>query len=169
VQKLAIIVLGRPHSGKSTTWYRLFGRTIRTGMKRLRLSQVDVRLLVRNSSPEESRIEIGDFVELFVKNSSFEEMGEEIEDYFDLNGLPSMILCSVQYTAHGIKTIEWFKNNGYDLYIQWLNPGHGDKSEYDDSLGFRRFESPGRFHVRSGRESPESRVAEIRDYLTRYV
>lgn len=120
--KLAIIILGNRNSGKSSTFYELFKRTIRTGWKRLQIEKDKLPLFIKNSSFEEMGPIINN--EVFVRNASFEEWGNEAEEYLDANNLPSIILCAVQYTEKGLRTIEFFKKNGYYLYIQWLNPGY---------------------------------------------
>jgi hypothetical protein len=158
-RKLAVVILGKRNSGKSSTWYEMFGRTIRTGWKRLKNTEV----YVRNSSYEEAGDEIED--DVFVRNASFEEWGDEAEDYFDKNALPKIIFCSVQYTEKGIRTINWFKDNGYYLYVQWLNPGYYYKDEYSDFLEFeKKFGSHGKFTKHSGEEKT-GRVAEIIEFL----
>jgi hypothetical protein len=158
-RKLAVIALGKRNSGKSNTWYEIFGRTIRTGWKHLN----NAKIYVRNSSYEEAGDEIED--DVFVRNASFEEWGDEAEDYFDKNALPKTIFCSVQYTEKGIRTINWFKDNGYYLYIQWLNPGYYYQEEYSDFLEFENFFGPyGKFTKHSGKEKT-GRVGEIIDFL----
>src|SRR5437870_4409919 len=105
-KKLAVIALGRRNSGKSNTWYEIFGRTIRTGFKKLELNDTELGIFVKNSSFEETGKEIGS--DIFVKNSSFEETGEEVDEIFDIENLPIIIFCSVQYTQKGIRTLSWF-------------------------------------------------------------
>jgi|SRR6218665_1295481 len=166
-QKIAIIALGKQNSGKSTTWYELFGRTIRTGWKTLRIGNKHKTVFIKNSSFEETGQEI--CLDVFVRNASFEEYGDEIEDYFDLNTLPEIVLCSVQYTEKGIRTITWFKENGYSLYIQWINKGFCHETEYDDFLNFEeRFSPFGVFNKVSGKEA-DNRVAQIKQFLVNWI
>jgi hypothetical protein len=167
-QKLAIIALGHRNAGKSNTWYEFFGRTIRSGVKRFTIDKEEVAALVRNSSFEESGIKIEDYFEAHVRNASFEEYGDDIEDYFDEENLPDMVFCSVQYVEKGITTINWLKEKGYHLYIQWLNPGfHGEP--YSDYLGFKeKFEPFGTFTICSGKEKA-SRVNDIKQFLYRWL
>ncbi len=166
-KKLAIIVLGKPNSGKSRTWYEIFGRTIRTGRKKLRLSGKDLNVFVKNSSFEETGKEIN--LNVFVRNASFEEYGDEITNFFNSDKLPEIIFCSVQYTKKGIRTINWFQENGYYLYIQWLNPGYTHKREYSDYLNFEEtFKKFGEFHKVNGKEK-ESRVNAIKEFLVKWV
>jgi len=166
-EKIAIIVLGRPNSGKSKTWYELFGRTIRTGFKRLQVGAQIVALFVKNGSFEEMG---GDpEIEVFVRNASFEEYGDEIEDYFDEDNLPRIVFCSVQYAEKGLRTIQWFCDNGYQLHIQWLNPGYRHSTEYQDHLEFEKtFRQFGTFSVHSGKEVV-NRTEEIRHRLTGWL
>lgn len=165
-KKVAIIALGKRNAGKSSTWYEIFGRVIRSGIKQLRINGKEAKVFVRNSSFEESGEEIEDYFEVFVINASPEESGNDPEDYLDEKQLPNIVFCSVQYIEHGIETISWFKKNGYFLYIQWLNPGYLDNAEYSDYLGFeKRFHSSGIFTKRSGKEKAK-RAAEIKEFLT---
>lgn len=161
--KLAVIALGKRNAGKSNTWYELLGRVIRTGYKKIVINKKDIEVFVRNSSFEESGDEISKNV--FVRNASFEEAGDEVEDFFDMDVLPGIIFCSVQYTEKGIRTIEWFKNNGYYLYIHWLNPGYFDNNEYSDHLEFEtKFNKYGEFKRQSGKEK-KNRIYGIRTFL----
>ena len=164
-KKLAIIVLGKKNSGKSNTWYEIFGRRIKTGWKKLYINKKLIDVFVRNGSFEEMGDEIGQ--DIFIKNSSFEEDGDEAEDYFDF--YPGIIFCSVQYTDKGIRTINWFKDNGYYLYIQWLNPGYYYEKEQTDFLEFEKtFSSSGVFTKHSGHEKKE-RVGEILKFLYEWL
>jgi len=166
-QKLVIIALGNKNSGKSNTWYEIFGRVIRTGMKKLILNKKDIEIFVRNASFEEMGDEIQD--DVFVRNASFEEYGDEVEDVFNLNHKPNIVFCSVQYTEKGIRTINWFKDNGYYLYIQWLNPGYHDKEEYSDFLEFeKKFGNQGKFTKCSGKEKV-TRIYAIKQFLYTWI
>jgi hypothetical protein len=159
--KHAIIILGKPNAGKSTTWYKLFGRVIRSGWKKLNFQNNDIPVLVKNSSPEESEIEI----DVFVRNASFEEYGDEIEDYF--NGweqLPKIIFCSVQYTEHGKETIDWFVQNNYKIYIQWLNQGYRDSKPYEDYLNFES-EYKNKSHFVKFVSTNDNRIENIKQYF----
>lgn len=162
-KKIAILVLGKPNSGKSKTWYTIFRRIIRTGWKKLKLSNAELNIFVQNSSFEETGNII--HVDVFIRNASFEEYGDDIIDNDELKKIPDIVFCSVQYINKGIDTINWFKENGYYLYIQWLNPGYKDKSEYEDDLKFEEnFKEFGEFHQVSGKES-EIRTTAIKKFL----
>jgi hypothetical protein len=165
--KVVIIALGKPNSGKSNTWYEIFKRTIRTGWKKLKLSTAELDIFVKNSSFEETGKEIN--LNVFVRNASFEEAGDEVINFFDLNNLPKIVFCSVQYTEKGIRTINWFKENGYYLYIQWINPGYTHKVEYPDFLNFEhRFNDFGEFHKITGKEKT-NRVIVLKKFLANWI
>jgi len=163
-RKLAIVALGNRNSGKSSTWYELFGRTIRTGVKRLSVADTKMLVHVRNSSFEEYGDEIEKYFEVFVRNASFEEYGDEVDEYFGEH-IPEIVFCSVQYKEKGIRTISWFRDHGYYIYIQWLNPGHRDAAEYTDDLNFESTFAPyGQFHKVSGKDRVD-RIVAIREFL----
>ena len=44
----------------------------------------------------------------------------------------NILLCSVQYNQKGKQTIEYLLQQGFQLYVYWLNPGCNDKYEYKD-------------------------------------
>jgi len=166
-QKVVVIALGKPNSGKSNTWYEIFNRTIRTGWKNLSLTNTKLEVFVKNSSFEETGKKIN--LKVFVRNASFEEYGDEVIDFFDSRNLPNIVLCSVQYTEKGIRTINWFKENDYYLYIQWINPGFTHKTEYSDFLNFETTFKPfGEFHKITGKEKT-NRVIEIKKFLAKWI
>jgi len=166
-KKLAIITLGRPNSGKSSTWYEFFGKVIRTGWKTIYINKQKLEIYVRNSSFEETNDEIG--IDIFVRNSSFEEYGDEPETFFDDDNLPEILFCSVQYIKKGICTIQWLVDHGYSLYIQWLNPGFKDATKYDDFLKFEEaFSMHGIFLTESGKEKA-NRLKKVNDYLAKWI
>lgn len=162
-KKLAVISLGKRNSGKSSTWYEIFGRVIRTGWKKLSFTKDEITLFVKNSSFEETGTEIDE--DIFIRNASFEEYGDEIIDYFSEKKLPNVIFCAVQYVEHGIQTINWFKEHDYYLYIQWLNPGYSDSCEYSDFLEFeKQFGNYGIFIKKTGKEK-KLRATEIKEFV----
>jgi hypothetical protein len=134
-KKLAVIVLGKRNAGKSSTWYKVFGRKIRSGWKKVELNTRTVSVFVQNASHEERGTQVCE--DVFVRNSSFEETDDEPETYFRNRGLPLIVFCSVQYVEEGLETMDWFRQKGYTLYIQWLNPGYWDQHEYADFLNIR--------------------------------
>jgi hypothetical protein len=168
-KKLVVIALGNRNAGKSRTWYELFGRVIRSGWKTLQINNEEIRSFVKNSSFEETGKEITENV--FVRNASFDEYGDDVEDYFGPDDLYDLIFCSVQYTEKGLRTIQYFKDNGYTIYIQWLNPGYHDRDDakHNDVLGFEKaFGSHGQFHTVSGKEKIR-RVQAIKEFVVKWI
>ncbi|MEQ2529055.1 hypothetical protein WMO40_20485 [Bacillaceae bacterium CLA-AA-H227] len=114
-KKLAVITLGKKNSGKSNTWYKLFNKSKMYTRKRL-------RPLFFNSI---------EYTQVFLLNGSMEERNREIEnELIDCD----ILLCSVQYSQKGKKTIEYLHNQGFQLCVYWLNPGCSDRQKYDDEL-----------------------------------
>jgi len=57
---LVIVIMGNRKSGKSTTWNTLFGRQVRTGKKKLYLTNYDyVEVFLVSGSPEEREKYVG--------------------------------------------------------------------------------------------------------------
>lgn len=78
-----------------------------------------------------------------------------------------IVLCSVQYVDEGRTTFEYAFNNGFDVYVQWLNPGYNQATAYFDKLGFsdQLLAAGATLSVRSGNRSALSRVREIREHI----
>ena len=166
-KRIVIVALGNRDSGKSTTWYEFFGRVIRTGYKRISFNFREIEIFVKNSSFEEMGEDINE--DVFVRNASFEEYGDDAKEYFDINNLPKIVFCSVQYTQKGIETINFFKEHQYYIYIQWLNPGCCDSTSYIDHLKFEEsFKDFGEFHIESGKEKKE-RVLKIKAFIYNWI
>ncbi|MDF2384062.1 hypothetical protein JMG10_21510 [Nostoc ellipsosporum NOK] len=150
-KNLVISVLGHRNAGKSTTWEYLFGYKVRRGYK--------IRKLYLNQH---------DYVEVFLVNGSCEETGIYIGDMLgELR--PRIILCSMQYVAAVNTTIDFFIDNDYSFYTQWLNPGHHDifDAERTDYLGIiaRMLSLHSTVSIRSGKKPVENRGMEIVDFL----
>lgn len=167
-QRIAVIALGKRDAGKSNTWYEIFGRKIKSGIKQLPLNGNDLTVRVKNGSFEETDDEIETYFDVLVINASREESGKEFEDHLDVDNLPFIVFCSVQYVEAGIQTIDWFRDHGYFLYIQWINPGYRHLA-YDDFLRLEdRYKPSGVFSKLSGKEKTE-RAAAILDFLREWV
>lgn len=147
--RLFIAVLGNRNSGKSTTWNSLFGRTVKTGKQSRHLT-----------------LRPGECVEVFLVSGSFEERnlyaGDVLEDQDS-----RIVLCSMQYTEEVSKTLSYAKDKGFDLYVQWLNPGYSDPGESWDRLGLvnQILDAPSVLAIRSGKGNPAGRVQEIREFI----
>jgi len=147
LSKLAVIVLGHRQSGKSTTWNTLFGRTVRTGTEIRDLpltADLSIPVFLVSGSPEERDLYVGDIID---------------------NANPRVVLCSLQYAEEGRDSIRFFVDNGYRLYVQWLNPGYSDESSLPDSLGFLPYllYNGATMSIRDGTPEPHQRVQEIRE------
>lgn len=147
--RLFVAVLGNRNSGKSTTWNTLFGGTVRTG-----------------KHPRHLSLRPGECVEVFLVSGSFEERNLYAGDVLEDQG-SRIILCSMQYTEEVAKTLNYAKEKGFDLYVQWLNPGFSDPGESWDRLGLvnRILDGPSVIAVRSGKLPPAGRVQEIREFI----
>lgn len=147
--KLVVAVLGHRNSGKSTTWNTLFGHTVRTSKR--------VRQLFLSDS---------EYVEAFLVSGSPEErhtyVGEIIGDL-----APSLVLCSMQYRADVTQTIDYFREKGYGLFVQWLNPGFSDDDRVSDTHTLMTYllNCGATVCIRDGKVNPEPRVKELREYI----
>ncbi len=148
-EKLAVITLGHRNSGKSVTWNNLFGHTVRTGTnaRRLRVKgNLYVEVFLVSGSPEERETYVGKII-------------------VDIN--IRIILCSVQYKKDCISTIDFFRENGYGLYVHWLNPGYYDETEYEDTDGI--IETLDKYDAivekHDGKKDPSKRTTIMRKYI----
>jgi hypothetical protein len=148
---LVIGVLGHRDSGKSTTWNLLFEYTVRTGsnIRKLFLTETEyVEVFLVSGSPEERETYVGNIV------------GEQ---------RPRIILCSMQYIIEVNETIDFFVNNDYFLYTQWLNPGFNDNNDIAraDYLGIinRILAEDSTVSVRNAKQDQFDRIDEISDYI----
>lgn len=147
---LLVAVMGNRNSGKSTTWNRLFDGTVRTGkfersLYLNRAQRVDVFLI--SGSPEEREIDVGEILP---------------------DPLPQIVLCSIQYREEDAEeTFNYFFNKGYDVLVQWLNPGYSDSETYEDTLALTKhlLKRGATLQVRDGHADPVSRVREIRQFV----
>jgi hypothetical protein len=147
--KLVVVILGNRNAGKSSTWYELFGEKVRTGQSMRKLS------LTKSQYIED----------VFLVNGSPEERDEPIEELIG-DREPTVVLCSTQYIV-GNKTLQYFIEGGYDLYVQWLNPGFEDQQQYGDTLGFvdLLLSAGATVTQRDGRMPTRERVKEIRQFV----
>lgn len=147
--RLLVVVMGNRNSGKSTTWTTLFERSVKTGK--------ESRFLYLNKAQ---------WVEdVFLVNGSPQERHIPVEEMMPKE-LPTIVLCSIQYNENAKDTFTFFLKNGYDVVVQWLNPGFSE-SEYTDDLALIEWllKKGAIVFRRSGRESADSRVAELRQQI----
>ncbi|RKQ72509.1 hypothetical protein [Oceanibaculum indicum] len=147
--RLFVGVLGNRNSGKSITWNTLFGSTVKTGTHPRKLDLYD-----------------SECVEVFLISGSFEERQLYAGDVLD-NQDSRIILCSIQYTKEVYKTLYYVEDKGFDVFVQWLNPGYNDDGENYDNLGLMPwFLGHGAtVSMRDGTVSPILRTEEIRQYI----
>lgn len=148
---LVIGVIGHRNSGKSTTWYDLFETKVRTGSQIRRINLTDseyIEVFLVSGSPEERELYVGDIIG---------------------NQKPRIVLCSMQYISNVVDTINFFADNDYFLYMQWLNPGHYDQNNVPcaDYLGIANMllSLDSTLSIRNGKLNTNDRVQEIIDYL----
>jgi hypothetical protein len=149
--KLLIAVLGNRNSGKSKTWNTLFGSTVKTGSQ--------LRYLYLNKAQWVD--------DVFLIAGSSEERGIPVEEIMPKELSPAIVLCSVQYRDGMRATFDYFFTRGYDVIVQWLNPGYSDESAYTDDLNAVDWLlSKGAVVAkRDGQNGVEIRVEEIRQYI----
>ncbi len=107
-ENLLVAVMGNRNSGKTTTWNRLFGKTVRTGKEARNLD-----------------LGSGEFVEVFLVSGSPEERHEYVGDLLNEEA-PRIVLCSLQYREGVWDSYSYFFDLNYFAFIHWLNPGHSD-------------------------------------------
>ena len=148
-KRLFVGVLGHRNSGKSTTWNTLFGATVRTG-----------------KYPRTLELYGGDCVEVFIMSGSPEERNVEAGDILKDQDC-RIVLCSIQYTEAVFQTLDFVANEGFALFVQWLNPGYEDTSENYDRLGLMPWllGHGATVVMRSGQITPVGRTEEIRQFI----
>lgn len=143
---LAVTVLGNRNAGKSRTWNTLFGNTVRTGRSE--------RKLYLNKAQ---------YVNAFLVSGSPEERDEYVGEIITVDK-PSLVLCSTQYIDPVRDTYDFFFKNGYDVHVQWLNPGFSDGGRYDDRLELIQYllRKGATVQMRDGRTDPYSRIEDLK-------
>jgi len=149
-EKLVVSVLGHRNSGKSHTWNTLFGETVKTGKYQRKLwlnncEYVDVFLV--SGSPEERETYVGDLI---------------------TDDRPSIVLCSMQYREDVTTTIDYFSDKGYEIFVQWLNPGRSDTGKAPDSLALIHYllSAGATVQARSGKlDNARPRVNDLRNFI----
>lgn len=150
MNKLLVSVLGNQNSGKSHTWNTLFGSTVRTGKEERRLYFNDceyVIVFLVSGSPEERETYVGDLV-----------TAKE----------PRIVLCSTQYIESVKSTFSYFIENGYFIFVHWLNPGYSDlDTPYFDNLNLVSWllSQQSLIGIRSGKLKSNPRVEEMKEFI----
>lgn len=158
-ERLLVGVLGHCNAGKSETWNKLFDTKVKTshrGNERPLLVSKDekVSVLLINGSPGERDKDVLDIMNPS-GNANFES--------------PRIVLCSMQYPCDITgKTLQYFIEHKYYLFIHWLNPGYHDTQKYTDDFGCikRILEANNSLiGIRDGQIDSTSRVNEIREFI----
>ncbi|MBM6617280.1 hypothetical protein [Bacillus suaedaesalsae] len=152
-KKLLIAVIGHRNSGKSETWKKLFNdKNIRTAQRSERKLEVGPN---------------GEFTDVFLINGSPQERGKTVEEIIQVDYLPEIVLCSIQFKKDALNTLRYFQKNNYFIYLHWLNPGYNDSYEYPDSENliheFLKMDSL--VGKRNGKINADQRVEELKNYI----
>lgn len=148
-ERLFVGVLGNRNAGKSTTWNTLFGARVRTGQNTRTLNLYGgegTEVFLISGSPEERKLYAGDIL---------------------ANNNCRIILCSIQYTEIVRQTLEYVVDDQFDIFVQWLNPGHSDAGETYDRLGLFPWliGHEASVSLRSGKKAPLGRTEELRQFI----
>jgi hypothetical protein len=148
---LLVGVLGERDAGKSTTWYTLFDNS---------------NVVTTTKNLKTLHISDSECLDVFIINGSPEEREKDVEEII-LKPNPTVVLCSIQYSDHGKKTIDYFIQNGYFLFIHWLNPGYRDLGKVSDNLGIIEdiLNVNSLVGIRDGKCDPRNRVEEMRSFI----
>lgn len=148
-KRLLVGVLGNRNSGKSHTWNNLFGRVVQRG-----------------KHPRQLELQPGKCVEVFLVSGSFEERDEYAGEILEDQNC-RIVLCSMQYIDDVHDTLDYFIENDFFLYMQWLNPGYSDPGENWDRLGLvnKILSVQSAFALRDGRINASDRVQEMREFI----
>jgi hypothetical protein len=141
--------LGNRNSGKSETWNTLFGATVKTG-----------------KHPRSLQLYGNECVEVFLISGSPEERGLYAGDILKDEEC-RIVLCSIQYIEEASQTFNFATEEGFDIYVQWLNPGYSDPGENYDRLCLMPWllGHDATIAMRNGKVSPKSRTEEIRQFI----
>ncbi|WP_374614982.1 hypothetical protein [Sphingorhabdus sp.] len=147
--RLFVAVMGNRNSGKSTTWNTLFKGAVRTGKRARSLELYG-----------------GECCEVFLVSGSPEERGKYAGDILEDMDC-KIVLCSVQYTEAVQKTFSYVTEAGFDLFVQWLNPGFSDSIVGFDRLGLvsQLLAQGATFSIRDGHSAPSERTEELRQFI----
>jgi hypothetical protein len=155
-EKLMIGILGGAKSGKTFTWNMLFNKkTVKTGRN-------DRRLYLDENN----------YVDVFLISRSAQKRKMDIKSIIK-DKQPRIILCSMQYARKLPQTLKYFVDNGYFMYIHWLNPGFGEANDipmfYDSDLVDYMLSVPSMLGVRNGKMNATDRVNELKDFITAWA
>ena len=154
MNKLAVIVLGQPDSGKSTTWYKLFGG----GPGRI----------IQKSRNKHLKLSSGEFIHVILITRSPEEDRNFWDDL--KSGAQPIILCSLQYSHEARRVLNYLIGEEFQLYVQRINPGYGSRDAEVDHLRIWTLvrSADGMFLEEDGNKL-SARVEKIREFISKWV
>lgn len=108
----------------------------------------------------------GECVEVFLVSGSPEERHLYAGDIL-ADQTCRIVLCSIQYTDAVRRTLDFVVEEGFDLFVQWLNPGYSDAGENYDRLGLMPWllGHEATVSMRGGTALPGPRAEEIRQFI----
>jgi hypothetical protein len=172
--RLFVAVVGARNSGKSTTWNTLFGRQVNTGKKPRRLDllppgHTTVSLVDETSiapSADGGSTPVRPYLDVFLISGSNEEKKRYAQGVL-LDVKCRIVLCSVQYNADAFeRTWNFAFEQGFQVYVQWLNPGYRADESYDHlGLVNHLLSKRALMSMRDGRENLSERTEEIRQFI----
>jgi hypothetical protein len=73
----------------------------------------------------------------------------------------------MQYAEKVGDTVSYVVDEGFDIFVQWLNPGYSDPGEYFDRLGLANqlLSKRATISIRDGTVVPNQRVQEIKEFI----
>jgi hypothetical protein len=150
--KLMIGILGGVKSGKTHTWNLLFNKkTVKTGRRTRKLF-----------------LDENNFIEVFLISRSAQKRKMDVKSIIKDKD-PQIVLCSLQYAPKLSQSLKYFVDNGYFMYLHWLNPGFKEPNDlplfYDSDLVDWILSVPSMLGVRNGKQKADARVSEIHDFL----
>ncbi len=170
-EKLFVVVMGEQVSGKSITWETLFDRRHRSGIHMLQLNRyIHSRVLLFVSSPQENYWTLNAFLNTFRNR----QRGENLD----------IVLCSLQTTltnnmvrrhvASAKDIIKHMDENGFDIFIQWLNPGFTSGIDNtpnitDQIMSYCEIDSVIGIRNENATLTPENRAGRLRDVILGWV
>lgn len=163
--RLVIGALGQQNSGKSTTWYELFN-----GVRFTKNGKLTWQRVRATGKPRRLELRPGEWVEVFLINGSPQETTHSVEKTLRGQSCP-IVLCSMRYPGDAPQTLDYYIREGFDLYVQWLNPGCHHRNKTLDRSGLQDSIPAvgGQFFIRNGKKDPANRVQEIREHIYKWA
>ncbi len=149
-RKLLVGVLGNPGAGKSSTWDELFGHKVHTGknIRKIEVNGLKIPVFLINESPLERKTKL---------------------EYILPDQDPKIVVSSFLYHKDVKSNFEYFIKHGYEIYIQWLNPGFSDPNErvlfYNEGIINYLLTYGATVSVKNGKHVPKLRVDEMKNYI----